>query len=229
MTGMNDAISNIESGGNYGLLGPLTKSGDRAYGKYQVMGNNIGPWTKEVLGVEMSPKDFLGSPQVQDAVFNQKFNQYVQKYGPDGAARAWFAGEKGMNNLNAKDSLGTSVADYQKKFDQQMAPPLGAPTNVSQLPNPVPQQPMTPIQSPQGAPQFPSQQMGTAPNSGVVGASPYSNQALTGGDGFPIGGLPSQQPMPRLSGPNPAHIQAMQQYLANMPQQIRPYIFGFNR
>lgn len=224
MTDFAGAISGIESGGNYGLLGPLTKSGDRAYGKYQVMGSNVAPWTKEVLGVSMTPKQFLSNPQAQDIVFNTKFNQYAQKYGPDGAARAWFAGEKGMNNSNAKDSLGTSVADYQKKFDTAMAPPLGAPQNVSKLPDP--QQPMTPMQSPQGAPQFPTQAMGTAPNSGVVGASPYANQALTGTEGMPIGGLPSQSPMPRLSGPNPAHLQMMRQYLSNLPQVIRPYIFG---
>ncbi len=37
------AIQAIESGGNYGALGPITRSGDRAYGAYQMMGNNIGP------------------------------------------------------------------------------------------------------------------------------------------------------------------------------------------
>src|SRR5882672_2502413 len=53
------AISGIESGGRYDLLGPVTKTGDRAYGKYQVMGANVGPWTKEVLGKELSPDEFL--------------------------------------------------------------------------------------------------------------------------------------------------------------------------
>ena len=55
----------------------------------------------------MTPEQFLASPQLQDAVFQGKFNQYVQKYGPEGAAKAWFAGEQGMNNPNAKDVLGT--------------------------------------------------------------------------------------------------------------------------
>ena len=221
MPDFSNAIAGIESGGNYGILGPKTRSGDRAYGKYQIMGQNIGPWTKEVLGAPMAPGDFLNNPKAQDAVFQAKFNQYVQKYGPEGAAKAWFAGEKGMNNPNAKDSLGTSVSDYARKFDAAMgAPPLNAPQQ------PAPQQPMTPMQSPQGSPQFPTQAMGTAPNSGVVGASPFANQGVTGGDGFPIGGLPSQQPMPRLSGPNPIHIQRLQQYLAGLPAIIRPYIFG---
>jgi len=44
------AVQSIESGGNYSALGPLLSSGDRAYGAYQIMGANIGPWTKSALG-----------------------------------------------------------------------------------------------------------------------------------------------------------------------------------
>src|SRR5690348_11620676 len=60
------AISANESGGNYGALGPVTRTGDRAYGKYQVMGANIPQWTAEVLGHAMTPQQFLASPQAQD-------------------------------------------------------------------------------------------------------------------------------------------------------------------
>jgi hypothetical protein len=48
--------------------------------------------------------------------FKGRFGQYAQKYGPEGAAKAWFAGEKGMNNPNAKDQLGTSVQSYADRF-----------------------------------------------------------------------------------------------------------------
>lgn len=113
-----NAISSLESGGNYHSLGPvIPKSGDRAYGKYQVMGANIGPWTKEVLGQEMTPQEFLKNSRAQDLVFNSKFGAYRDKYGPEGAARAWFAGEGGMNNPNARDVLGTTVASYAQKFN----------------------------------------------------------------------------------------------------------------
>jgi hypothetical protein len=112
-----NAISNNESGGNYGELGPVTRTGDRAYGKYQVMGANVGPWTREVLGREMTPQEFVANPQAQDAVFNAKFGQYTQKYGPEGAARAWFAGEGGMNDPNRRDQLGTTVSAYANKFN----------------------------------------------------------------------------------------------------------------
>jgi hypothetical protein len=110
------AISRIESGGNYSELGPVTKSGDRAYGKYQVMGANVPEWSRAALGRSVTPQEFLANPQLQDTIFKHRFGQYVDKYGPGGAARAWFAGEGGMNNPNAKDQLGTSVAGYERRF-----------------------------------------------------------------------------------------------------------------
>ena len=116
------AIAGIESGGAYDKLGPQTKTGDRAFGKYQVMGNNIPEWTTQVLGKPMTPEQFLSNPDAQEAVFKAKFGDYVQKYGPEGAAKAWFAGEKGMNNPNAKDVLGTTVAGYGQKFTQALGP-----------------------------------------------------------------------------------------------------------
>ena len=45
-----DAIASIESGGRYNAMGPRTNKGDRAYGKYQMMGNNIPGWTRMALG-----------------------------------------------------------------------------------------------------------------------------------------------------------------------------------
>ena len=87
------AISGVESGGNYGALGPSTRDGDRAYGKYQVMGKNVGPWTQEVLGVPMSAKDFLASPEAQEVVFKAKAGQLWQKYGNAAdVASVWHSG-----------------------------------------------------------------------------------------------------------------------------------------
>lgn len=114
------AISGIESGGNYSAVGPATKSGDKAYGKYQVMGANIPSWTKDALGYSMTPDQFLNSPAAQDAVFKYKFGQYADKYGATGAAKAWFGGEKGMNNPNASDVYGTTVQSYADKFNRYL-------------------------------------------------------------------------------------------------------------
>ncbi len=116
------AISSIESGGNYRAVGPNTGEMGHALGKYQVMSANVGPWSKEVLGREVSPQEFVQSPEIQDAIFNGKFGQYVDKYGPDGAARAWFAGEKGMKNPNAKDAFGTTVTEYSRRFNKALGP-----------------------------------------------------------------------------------------------------------
>ena len=114
------AISSIESSGNYRAIGPQTKTGDRALGKYQVMGNNVGPWSEEVLGRRVTPQEFIQSPEIQDKIFQGKFGQYAEKYGPEGAARAWFAGEGGMNDPNRKDVLGTTVAGYGAKFNKAL-------------------------------------------------------------------------------------------------------------
>ena len=127
------AIAGIESGGDYNALGPVTKTGDRAYGKYQVMGSNIPEWTKATLGKEMSPEEFLANPQAQETVFKNKFGEYTQKYGPEGASKAWFAGEGGMNDPNRKDQLGTSVADYGKKFQTAFAGPDSQPPAVQAM------------------------------------------------------------------------------------------------
>lgn len=89
-----DAIASVESAGSgdYGALGPVVGNGDRAYGRYQVMGANVGPWTEQALGHAMTPDEFLADPGAQDAVFDYIFGGYVQDYGPEGAARAWFTG-----------------------------------------------------------------------------------------------------------------------------------------
>lgn len=105
----------------------------RALGKYQVMSANVGPWSKEVLGREVSPGEFLRNPEIQDAIFNGKFGQYVEKYGPAGAARAWFAGERGMRNPNAKDVFGTTVTEYSRRFNKALGGPQNAVDAVQQF------------------------------------------------------------------------------------------------
>jgi hypothetical protein len=113
------AISSIESGGNYRAVGPQTGKG-RALGKYQVMEYNVGPWSEKVLGRRLTPDQFLADDKAQDQVFEGIFGNYVKKYGPEGAAKAWFGGERGMNNPNAKDILGTTVASYADKFNNRV-------------------------------------------------------------------------------------------------------------
>ncbi|MGO4353890.1 phage tail length tape measure family protein [Rhizobium sp. RAF36] len=116
------AIKANESGGNYSALGPLTRSGDRAYGAYQVMGANVGPWTQQALGYSMTPSAFLASSSAQDAVFQKVFGGYVGKYGASGAAQAWFGGPGSVGgNGAARDILGTSGTEYVNKFNASLS------------------------------------------------------------------------------------------------------------
>ena len=86
------SVAKVESGGNYGAIGPTTK-GDRPYGKYQVMGTNIGPWTQEVLGKAMTPEQFRSDPDAQEKVADAKLGGYLNQYGnPQDAASMWFTG-----------------------------------------------------------------------------------------------------------------------------------------
>lgn len=118
-----DAIAGIESDGSggYGAIGPDTGSGDRAYGRYQVMGSNVGPWTKQYAGQEMTPDEFIASPAAQDQVFRGRFGGYMDQTGnPNDAASMWFTGRPLAQGANAQDMLGTTGAGYVQKFQDAL-------------------------------------------------------------------------------------------------------------
>ncbi|WP_287302113.1 phage tail length tape measure family protein [Mesorhizobium sp.] len=113
------AIRSIESAGSggYSALGPWTR-GDRAYGAYQVMGNNIPSWSQDALGKSLTPSQFLADPAAQDAIFKNQFGKYLSKYGnPQDAASAWFTGGPLKTGAGARDVLGTSGSAYVDKFN----------------------------------------------------------------------------------------------------------------
>ena len=117
------AIANIESrgSGGYSAIGPKTKKGNRAYGKYQVMDFNIPSWTKKHLGKSLTPAQFLASPQAQDAVFRGEFGSSVAKYGnPQDAASIWFTGKPFAKGANNRDILGTTGQGYVNKFNKEL-------------------------------------------------------------------------------------------------------------
>lgn len=115
MVAYQNAIKSIESGGKYDITGPVLKSGDRAYGAYQVMGNNIPSWSEKWTGTRMTPQQYLADPAAQDKVFNGEFGSYVDKYGASGAASKWFTGS--AIPTGKKDVLGTSDNSYVKQFN----------------------------------------------------------------------------------------------------------------
>lgn len=226
------ATSTQESGGNYGALGPVIKSPmtgqpDRAFGRYGVMGANVPQWTAEVLGKPMTPQEFLQNPQAQDAVYKAKFGQLAAKYGPEGAAKAWFAGEGGMNNPNAKDVNGMTVARYGGDFNKALAfngEPSGAPTGggggpLSAPPPGTPGSPALALQRPPMGLPSPSMAPATA-----AGGSAQDQ---------PVGTLPMRPRVSRqqfISSSNPWIKDADQQsvrdmyYSQNQPLQMQgPY------
>ena len=115
-----DVIAGIESAGSgdYGAVGPKTRDGDYAYGRYGVMGANLPKWTKKYVGRELTPTEFLRDSDAQDAVFEGQFGSYLNKYGnPQDAASAWFTGGPRATGANKRDILGTSGAEYVNKFN----------------------------------------------------------------------------------------------------------------
>lgn len=119
------AIADIESGGNYQARGPVVPSGQyagqQALGKYQIMEGNIGPWSREALGYEITPQQFLANPQLQDQIFAYKFGQAAQQYGTlEDAASVWFSGRPLARAGNAQDVLGTSVPEYVQRFSTNL-------------------------------------------------------------------------------------------------------------
>lgn len=135
---MQRAVSSIESGspeGDYGRIGPFTlshRARDRAYGRYQVMGRNIGKWTEKWYGERLSPAQFLKNREAQDIVFQGEFGSYVKKYGsPSAAAAVWFGGPGGLANPDRTDrtptTKGIKISEYVKRFDANIGREQGAP------------------------------------------------------------------------------------------------------
>lgn len=113
-----DAIASIESAGSgdYRAIGTPNRRLGRPLGRYQIMEANLPAWSREILGREVAPDEFLASPDLQDAIFDGKFGQYIDQYGLAGAAQAWFAGPGGVGRPDRTDELGTSVQEYGRKF-----------------------------------------------------------------------------------------------------------------
>lgn len=79
------AVSANESSNNDHVV-----NGDSgAYGRYQIMPENWPEWSKEagIAGADIS------DPEAQRKVATYKLSEYIDKYGVEGAAVAWYAGE----------------------------------------------------------------------------------------------------------------------------------------
>lgn len=105
-TAFKRAVSGKESGNNYGAQNPYSG----AMGKYQIMPSNIagsGGWDKTALGYNVTNDQFMKSPQIQEKIANYYLQSYYDKYGPAGAAVAWYAGPNAAKKYVASGSAST--------------------------------------------------------------------------------------------------------------------------
>lgn len=111
-----EGIGKRESGGSYSAIGKPTSTGDRAYGKYQIMGANIPSWSKQYYGQSLTPEQYLQNPAAQDAVAHGKMSDDYKQYGNlSDVASVWFSGRPLAEAGNASDVNGTTTPDYVKE------------------------------------------------------------------------------------------------------------------
>lgn len=119
-----DGISAVESrgSGDYEAVGKVMTSGsyegDRAYGRYQIMGRNIPEWSLKHLGREVTIEEFMANPEIQDEIFDAEFGSYVNKYGnAQDAASMWFTGRPLSEGANRSDG-NINGAEYVRRFNE---------------------------------------------------------------------------------------------------------------
>src|SRR5271166_5603247 len=113
----------IESGGDYGAVGPYTGKMGRGLGVGQVMSANLPEWSRAILGREISEKEFLGNKRLQDRIINNKLGEYLNSTGnPADAASMWFTGKPLRQGANRADVFGTTGAQYAKTATQGLPP-----------------------------------------------------------------------------------------------------------
>jgi len=117
-----EAVAAVESrgSGDYAAVGPVVEKGmykgQRAYGRYQVMEGNIGPWTEEALGQRLTKDEFMASPEAQDAVAAHQLQKSKEKFGTwEDAVSVWFSGRPMSQAGNASDGYLTTP-QYINKF-----------------------------------------------------------------------------------------------------------------
>lgn len=215
------AIQSIESGGKYGIVSPPHPKYGRALGAYQVMEANLPQWSREAIGREVTPDEFLASKEIQDRIFNHKFGQYVEKYGnPEDAASAWFSGRPLAQAGNARDSLGTTVPAYVSKFSAALNG--GKPVQVASL---APGLGYAPAQSPMPAIQVAARQGTVTPFADAVPGA--MDAPSVGGMALPSVRPPMPVPAPSVARPDaPAPQAPVQVAQATAPQGQAAAAFG---
>ena len=83
-----------------------------ALGFAQVMPENVGPWSQEILGRTVSQQEFLNNPSVQMAIINGKLEKYFQQEAAKGftgdvllrrVASMWYSGKADLYDKAADE------------------------------------------------------------------------------------------------------------------------------
>jgi len=131
------ALSDVESkgSGGYEAIGPVVKEGmykgQRAYGNYQVMEGNIGPWTEKYYGKRLTKEEFLANPEAQDAVAENVILANWEKYGSiEDAISVWFTGrpyKKAVAEGAADQNIGVPkyLEKWRTNYDRRYNESLG--------------------------------------------------------------------------------------------------------
>ena len=116
-----EAIGQIESGGNYGAVGVMTRHG-RALGKYQVMEGFLDDYLRRAGMPSMTPEAFLRDHAAQDKVFSANFAQFMKQTGSaNDAASMWLTGKPLAQAGGVKDAHGTDATEYVRRFNAALA------------------------------------------------------------------------------------------------------------
>lgn len=111
------ALGKVESSGRYSAIGPTIK-GKNAYGKYQIMEQNIPSWSREA-GVPATREQFYKNPELQDRVAVYKINALLEQgYSPQDVASIWLSGKPMQGNKRKDLATGVSVPQYVSNFNQ---------------------------------------------------------------------------------------------------------------
>lgn len=115
------AIMGQESGGNYRAVNGRTG----AMGAYQILPSNIGPWSRQYLGYQITPTQFLNSSSLQDKLARAVLQAQFDRYGAAGAASWWYSGS--ANNVDStRSSHGEpSVSQYVQQVLARMTGDYG--------------------------------------------------------------------------------------------------------
>jgi hypothetical protein len=151
---LRNAIYKTESSNRPDAVGPVITNpnsssyGQRALGLSGVMSGNVGPWTKQYLGREMTAEEFLKNPAAQQALTDARLMDLYKQHGTvEDVASVWHSGvplaqarAEGRHDRQPGSNVGMDTTDYAAKVARD------AGVQVAQAPSAAPSSSINPAQ-----------------------------------------------------------------------------------